>query len=631
MTPGTRVTEPMWGGVVVAYTEKRIYDAATRVINVTVALLGLIGLAPLMLVIALAIKLSDPRAPVLYRGRRVGKGGRPFEILKFRTMVPGTEQAIGGRLVERDSTFITPLGRILRRRKLDELPQLFSVLRGDMNLVGPRPTREVFLEELRRRIPGYDRRFLVRPGVTGLAQVNGGYYTDPRNKLRYELLYIMHRSVWLDLKLIAATLLIMASRTLTMFGLLFFLLGFVIFVPTTFLPSLRVTLLGFRVNIAFLFISGVLGGWLARGLFRRGFILRRTPVDKYITGFVLWAILGALLNPNALLNLLGVLYFCSGAFVLYFLASQTIERDTGKVRRYMQGMALITIAVSLWGVLDYAAGGGIDDGNIRAVSTLGDPNVLALYLAMAIPLLLYLRLSSDGRRARIAWTAGALFSTACLILTFSRSGYIAFLTAVLSFFSRWHRQWFFRALAACILLVAVAEVSEIERFSIRSTMTSPQGRRMIQLYASVLSGAKDNLLLGVGWRNWKAVVNRRSSDNGAISLGPVASPRTLKNMYLTLLIEQGLIGLFFMLLIFVAALQAFYRGSYQVQDQSLQILLWAIFSSALGFMANMLFFDSFYFLAVQVTFWFLLGLGIGVVMEFGSQSPRWYRMVAFQH
>ncbi len=613
------------------FQEKPLYGVVTRVLNAAVALLGLIGLSPLLLIIALAIKLSDSGAPIFYRGRRIGRAGRPFEILKFRTMVPGTEEAIGARLIERDSALITPIGRVLRRRKLDELPQLLNVLRGDMNLVGPRPARQVFLEELRERIPGYDRRFLVRPGVTGLAQVNGGYYTNPRNKLRYELLYIMRRSVWVDLKLIAATVFIMASRTLTMFSLLFFLLAFVIFIPTTFMPGLHLTLLGVQVNVAFLFISCLVSGWVTRGLLRRGFMLRRTPVDRYIAGFVLWAVLGALLNPNALQNLLGVLYFCSGAFALYFLASQTIERDVGRVRRSVRGLGLITIAVSLWGLLDYATGGGINDGGVRAVSSLGDPNVLALFLAMALPLLFYLRLSSGGRHARLTWTAGLLLSAACLFLTFSRSGHLAFVTAVLAFLSRWHRRWFYGALAASIALAVVAEISGIERLSVRSTVTSPQGRRMVSLYATVLSGATDDLLLGTGWRNWKGAVDRGRSDNEGISLGPVSMPRTLKNMYMTLLVEQGLVGLFFMLLIFVAALQACYRGSYQVPDRSLQILLWAIFSSALGFMVNMLFFDSFYFVAVQVTFWLLLGLGIGLATEFGTGSPRWYRVVAFQH
>jgi len=613
------------------YRGKPVYDGVTRVINVMVAILGLIVLAPLMLGIALAIKLSDPRAPVLYRGRRIGKGGQPYAILKFRTMVPETEQRIGARLVEQDSSYITPLGRLLRRRKLDEFPQLLNVLRGEMNLVGPRPAREVFLEELRQRIPGYDRRFLVRPGITGLAQVNGGYYTDPRNKLRYELLYIKCRSVWLDLKLIAATLLIMASRTLTMLGLLFFLLAFVVFVPTTFLPTLHLDLLGFRVNVAFLLIACLASGWLGRRILLRGFMLRRTPADKYMVGFVLWAVLGAVLNPDALQNLLGVLYICSGAFVLYFLSTQAIERNLGKIRRYMQILGLITLAASLWGVSEYVAGGGVNEGELRMVSTLGDPNVSALYFAMALPLLLYLQLSSSRRIAQLIWRGGTLLGSACLVLTFSRSGYVAFTIALLAFLFRWHRRLFYGALAGCSVLVAAAELDGSTRFSLQQMTTSPPTLRMIQLYASVLSSSQDELFLGVGWRNWKAAIDGPASTQDAIPLVPISLPRTLKNMYLTFLIEYGLVGLFFMLLIFVTILKAIYDASFRVSVRSLQILLWAIFSSALGFMANMLFFDSFYFIAVQATFWLLLGFGMGIALEFGSSTRHWYRVLHFQH
>jgi lipopolysaccharide/colanic/teichoic acid biosynthesis glycosyltransferase len=621
----------MTGATTFEYSEKPVYEQVTRAINVTVALLGLIILAPLMLGIALAIKVSDPSAPVLYRGRRIGKGGKPYAILKFRTMVPGTEQLVGARLIEQDSPYITPLGRLLRRRKLDELPQLLNVLRGEMNLVGPRPAREVFLDELRQRISGYDRRFLVKPGITGLAQVNGGYYTDPHHKLRYELLYLSRRSVWLDLKLIAATLLIMASRTLTMFGLLFFLLAFVIFVPTTFLPTLHVDLLGFRISVAFLLIACLASAWLARRLLRRGLTLRRTPADKYIVGFVLWAILGALLNPAVPQNLLGVLYLCSGAFVLYFLATQTIERSVTRIRRYMQFLGLITIAVSLWGVLEYVTGRGVSDGGFRVVSTLGDPNVSALYLAIALPVLLYLCLTSRRRLTHLTWRGGALLAGTCVALTFSRSGYLAFAIALLVFLARWHRRLFYGVLAGCGVLLLAAEFGGSARFSLRQMATSPPTQHMLQLYAAALSGSRDELLLGVGWRNWRTAVDGSPTIQDDMPLGPISRPRTLKNMYLTFLTDHGLVGLFFMLLIFVTALKAIYDGSQQIPERSLQILLWAIFSSGLGFMANMLFFDAFYFIAIQATFWSLLGFGMGIALEFGSAARPWYRVWHFQH
>jgi O-antigen ligase len=154
---------------------------------------------------------------------------------------------------------------------------------------------------------------------------------------------------------------------------------------------------------------------------------------------------------------------------------------------------------------------------------------------------------------------------------------------------------------------------------------------MIRLYASVLDGPRDTRLLGVGWRNWRAALDAEASINDDIRLGIVSLPRSLKNMYLTLLVEQGLVGLLFMLLIFVTILQSLYRGSRAVTDPPVQLLLWAIFSGALGFLTNMLFFDSFYFVAVQISFWSLVGFGMAIALEFGPSSRGWYRVHEFHH
>jgi lipopolysaccharide/colanic/teichoic acid biosynthesis glycosyltransferase len=169
------------------------------------AAIGLVLTIPLFLVIGLLIKLTS-RGPILYRGLRVGKDGRIFAIYKFRTLQVGAEEKIGARLLSDCDAYYTCIGKFLKRTKFDELPQLVNVLKGEMNLVGPRPVRPIFLEKLCCDIPRYPIRFAVKPGMTGLAQVRGGYFTDPRDKLRYELLYIKNRSLLLDLKLIALTL-----------------------------------------------------------------------------------------------------------------------------------------------------------------------------------------------------------------------------------------------------------------------------------------------------------------------------------------------------------------------------------------------------------------------------------------
>jgi lipopolysaccharide/colanic/teichoic acid biosynthesis glycosyltransferase len=180
------------------------HDAVTRAYNVAFACAGLVALSPLLGCLALAVKLSS-RGPVLYRGARLGRDGEPFTIYKFRTMKVGAEALIGKRLVRLDEDHFTPIGKGLRRYGLDEFAQLFNVLRGDMNLVGPRPVRPIFLADHDAMIPGYRRRFLVRPGLTGLAQLRGHYHTPPRHKLFYETLYVARRSVGFDLRLIAQT------------------------------------------------------------------------------------------------------------------------------------------------------------------------------------------------------------------------------------------------------------------------------------------------------------------------------------------------------------------------------------------------------------------------------------------
>ncbi|MGH8064693.1 MAG: sugar transferase [Candidatus Entotheonellia bacterium] len=180
-------------------------DRVSDIMQYGFAAIGLVLMAPLFLVISLLIKLTS-QGPILYRGLRVGKAGRIFTIYKFRTLQVGAEEKIGARLLTDRDVYYTPIGKFLKCTKFDELPQLVNVLKGEMNLVGPRPVRPIFFEKLCGDIPRYPIRFAVKPGMTGLAQVRGGYFTDPRDKLRYELLYIKNRSPLLDLKLIALTL-----------------------------------------------------------------------------------------------------------------------------------------------------------------------------------------------------------------------------------------------------------------------------------------------------------------------------------------------------------------------------------------------------------------------------------------
>lgn len=176
-----------------------------RAFDVVVALLLLMVLSPLLLLVALAVKFSDGGS-VLYRQKRVGRKQREFTIAKFRTMVPNAESLTGPVLASDEDPRITAVGRVLRRARIDELPQLLNILAGEMSFIGPRPERSFFVEQYLKDIPGYAERFRVLPGVTGLAQVNGGYATTPDLKLKYDLMYVYHQDVVMDLQIIIETL-----------------------------------------------------------------------------------------------------------------------------------------------------------------------------------------------------------------------------------------------------------------------------------------------------------------------------------------------------------------------------------------------------------------------------------------
>jgi lipopolysaccharide/colanic/teichoic acid biosynthesis glycosyltransferase len=163
--------------------------------------------APLIFMMAVLVKLSSP-GPAFYSQVRVGKGGRVFKLHKLRTMQHNCEKTSGPRWAAPGDPRITRLGRFLRTTHLDELPQLWNVLRGEMSLVGPRPERPEFVPDLERFLPHYTDRLLVRPGLTGLAQVQLPADTDlasVRRKLAYDLYYIRHINLWLDLRLMFCT------------------------------------------------------------------------------------------------------------------------------------------------------------------------------------------------------------------------------------------------------------------------------------------------------------------------------------------------------------------------------------------------------------------------------------------
>jgi lipopolysaccharide/colanic/teichoic acid biosynthesis glycosyltransferase len=214
---------------------ERSFVERVGVIERLVALILIVLISPLMLLIAIAIKLESPRGGVIYRQERIGLErrralrepgglaerlnrrttpghGQVFPIYKFRTMVPDAEKLTGPVWASACDPRATRVGRVLRRLRLDELPQLFNIVCGQMRLIGPRPERPRFVETLRELIPDYTHRLKVHPGITGLAQVEREYdgsVTDVHKKVQYDLFYVRHRCRLLDIKILLKTISVM--------------------------------------------------------------------------------------------------------------------------------------------------------------------------------------------------------------------------------------------------------------------------------------------------------------------------------------------------------------------------------------------------------------------------------------
>jgi len=219
-----------------------VFRVTKRVVDVIAAVVGMILTLPLFIIVPILIKLDSP-GPVFYSQVRVGQNrrksdrrycqrtdvrserrsrdrrrennfGRTFEVLKFRTMVNDAEKASGPVWASKNDPRITRLGAFLRKTRIDEIPQFINVLRGDMSLVGPRPERPKFVGELREKIDNYERRLEVKPGLTGLAQVEAGYDTSlesVRRKVNYDVEYIDNWTPWMDFKILCKTVIVVLT------------------------------------------------------------------------------------------------------------------------------------------------------------------------------------------------------------------------------------------------------------------------------------------------------------------------------------------------------------------------------------------------------------------------------------
>ncbi|WP_240189890.1 exopolysaccharide biosynthesis polyprenyl glycosylphosphotransferase [Bacillus sp. P14.5] len=185
------------------------YNFSKRIMDVILALIGLILTLPILIFFCLAIKLETP-GPAFYLQERVGHNGKYFRVIKLRSMGMDAEKK-GAQWAERNDPRITRIGNFIRKTRIDEIPQLINVLHGDMSMIGPRPERPMFTAQFNEDIPGFVKRLVVKPGVTGWAQINGGYEITPNEKLELDLYYIENMNLALDCKILLYTIKVVFS------------------------------------------------------------------------------------------------------------------------------------------------------------------------------------------------------------------------------------------------------------------------------------------------------------------------------------------------------------------------------------------------------------------------------------
>lgn len=181
----------------------KLFEACQRTVDVVLSLIGCIVGIPFIIIFGLLIKIEDG-GPITYKQERLGRYGKEFYVYKLRSMRTDAEK-FGAQWAEKDDPRVTKVGKFIRKTRIDEIPQLWNILKGDMGIIGPRPERSFFVKEFEEKYDHFVYRLAVKPGLTGWAQVNGGYEMDPGEKLVYDLEYIRNRSLLFDIKIILKT------------------------------------------------------------------------------------------------------------------------------------------------------------------------------------------------------------------------------------------------------------------------------------------------------------------------------------------------------------------------------------------------------------------------------------------
>jgi lipopolysaccharide/colanic/teichoic acid biosynthesis glycosyltransferase len=598
----------------IALPPRPLYDACAPLVHGLLALVALLAASPLFLALAIAVKATS-RGPVFYRGERVGRGERRFRICKFRTMVEGAERHIGGRLASDadKAAYCTRPGRLLKKTKLDELPQLFNVLRGEMRLVGPRPLRPVFLEQFKAEIPGYAARFLVPPGITGVAQLRGGYYTTPRDKLRYDLIYLRRRSLPFDLAVILLTFVKILNRWLGTGLVLAVLFLFVSLVPAGVHAALAVDLFGVRVSVVSLCIV-LAAAWAALRRRSAGFSLYRCPLNVAIPLFAILGLATAAASPDPRAALQGTGYYLATGLLLSFLIVNSLATKpffTVTVRV----VALTSVAVSVVGLvrlflLNHGvpafADTGADAGDpLRLFSVVGGPAVLAIYLVLGLPILLAEVTAAETRRARDFWLVCTTVSFVGISFTQTRIGLLALLVSGGVFLYRRRRH--------AVIFGALCAVALLPMATVAPPRLSPP---RVAVEAARRLDTTTATLQEVTARQWLV--------GGAAALTQAAAEppdrERAPNMHLTFVLEHGVVAWLLLLWLIASVLRTMMRAHDRMRDERMRRTLRAILASIVGFLVSMNAMNTFHYLPLQVFFWSLVGIGLGIAIQLGG--PR---------
>ena len=617
----------------VKISKASLYEIFTRAYNFVAAFFGLVLLSPVMAVIALLIK-SSSRGPILYRGQRVGKDEKIFLIYKFRTLDHGAEERIGARLLNAGEPHVTPIGRILRKRKLDEFPQLYNVLRGDMNLVGPRPIRPIFLEETKLAIPGYGERFRIPPGITGLAQLRHSYYLSPRNKLRYERIYVRQRSVPYDLWIILLTFTRLLSRQVTALTLLVFMVLFTLFLPTTVSEQLSIPVLGRNVSLINLAIFG-LGAFFVLRYLRGDLIFLKTPVDRHVAAFLAAGLGTSLLHDASVQSIVPLLQFACTGFGLYYFVVNSVNDRKDEMTLYMKGIAVIAFMSGLAGVMGFLlVHGQVRSETLRASldaklvnEFLMNRNVLVSYFILCLPVLLAATRHFTSPVKRALGLVCFVASVAFAARYFSKVEMLVLGGTLLLYGWRRRNETSARVLAVGLTLVLAAHVLVTGKPPWDLEMPIARAQEQVTIQATVLREHRLDLFLGAGKDAWRGVTLPETVE----SKEKLLPEGGLNNMYLTLLLEYGSIALFLIIAVLAGILATIWRGVKSLEDPALAEFLWAILSGLTGVLVNLFFFDAFRSISVQVPFWIFAGLGTGIALKFGRQRREYYRLWQYKY